>query len=308
MSDRRETCAVANLGLEEVFCSREFGRRPARRFARTAAFEPAEPSQLEQVFLSEWFGRPEAIASGRSATTGHVSAASGSPTLVVLQGGRERSAERNGTRVRVLAAVTGVAAAALVVAGLSSGTGRGPAHPTLSALGPSPNQSSSSGQAAGSPPSFVGSAPTAPAASGAAVTPARPADLGRGAVRASSCSSRRDGRRGGARPNGARSHATEHPNELRGWGQHALTGAQCPGERSLHIGVDRHRNVGRRGPGPAVSRRIAGDHDVIDDARHGPGEGTGRFVTVGRACYGRYPFGTGFRWRKEGIDVRRAVD
>ena len=173
MSDRRETCAVANLGLEEVFCSREFGRRPARRFARTAAFEPAEPSQLEQVFLSEWFGRPEAIASGRSATTGHVSAASGSPTLVVLQGGRERSAERNGTRVRVLAAVTGVAAAALVVAGLSSGTGRGPAHPTLSALGPSPNQSSSSGQAAGSPPSFVVSAPAAPAASGAAVTPAQ---------------------------------------------------------------------------------------------------------------------------------------
>ena len=65
MSDQRRTGAV--ISLEEIFRSREFGRRPARwDGAPVPTVEAADPPHLEQVFLSELFGHPEAIAARRS--------------------------------------------------------------------------------------------------------------------------------------------------------------------------------------------------------------------------------------------------
>lgn len=168
MSDRRETRGVAVLGLEEVFFSREFGRRPAPRASSTGStVAPAEPALLEQVFLSEFFGRPGAIAPMVSTVPEPASAASGRPTFIVLKGDGEGRAERESARYRAIAAVSGVAAAALVVAGLSSGTtaGPGPGQPRLAAQGTSPS-ASSAGPAAGSQPDPSGIGTTSPRPTG----------------------------------------------------------------------------------------------------------------------------------------------
>ena len=61
MSDQRRAGDVVTL--EEIFGSRDFGRRPTRwDSGPVATVEPADPPHLEQLFLSDLFGHPEAIA------------------------------------------------------------------------------------------------------------------------------------------------------------------------------------------------------------------------------------------------------
>ena len=138
MSDQYETGAI--VSLEDVFQSRDFGRRPPRRDASIAAtVEPSDPPQLEQVFLSEFFGHPEAITA-RTASAATVTAPTAPPTLVILTG--RGDAERDFMRYRgAIGAASGVAAAALVVAGVAS-TGRLSQAPTVSAQGQHPGHSS----------------------------------------------------------------------------------------------------------------------------------------------------------------------
>jgi hypothetical protein len=125
MSDQKEAGAVTSL--EEVFLSREFGRLPSRGISSVRfTDEVAEPPQLEQVFLSREFGHPEAVTATTPALVAPV------PALAVLPG----RAERDNTRYRAIAAVSGVAAAALVVVGIAAGTGQPTKQPTVSAQGP----------------------------------------------------------------------------------------------------------------------------------------------------------------------------
>lgn len=136
MSDQQRVGAI--ISLEEVFLSRDFGRRSPRPNASTAAtVDPSDPPQLEQVFLSEWFGHPEAIAAEHASATATTPAVA-QPTLVLLAG---RGTEHDAARYRAIGAVSGVAAAALVVAGVVS-TGQPSGQPTISAQGPPPGHSS----------------------------------------------------------------------------------------------------------------------------------------------------------------------
>jgi hypothetical protein len=165
MSDQQRTGAVTSL--EEVFLSREFGRLPSRGISSTGGSqqELGNPPQLEQVFLAREFGHPEAVTVTRPVLV------ASSPALAALPG----RAERDSTRYRAIAAVSGVAAAALVVVGIAAGTGPPAKHPTLSAQGP--HGSSPAGPTGGSPkgnttqpgPSAVGPGATAASGSGASV-------------------------------------------------------------------------------------------------------------------------------------------
>jgi hypothetical protein len=146
MSDQRPTSAV--ISLEEIFTSREFGRRPARAGTPSvSAVEAIDPPLLEQVFLSELFGHPEALVTSPPRGAGPILPPAERPTLVLLPG--RGDAERDLTRYRgAIGAVSGVAAAALVVAGITtSGTGSRSEQPTISAQGnpPGPNTSGGGG-------------------------------------------------------------------------------------------------------------------------------------------------------------------
>jgi hypothetical protein len=133
MSDQQKTGIGVVLDLEELFLSREFGRKPARSVQSAPAAVASEPAHLEQVFLSEVFGHPEVVAAATQAVVGAAPAAPARPTLVLLQGGGGGSYEHDSTRARAIAAVSGVAAAALAVAGLTAGTGQGPGRPPVTA-------------------------------------------------------------------------------------------------------------------------------------------------------------------------------
>jgi hypothetical protein len=143
MSDQWRPGAV--ISLEEIFRSREFGRRPARRQgAPVAAVEATDPPRLEEVFLSELFGHPEAIAVPAPFSVSPAVPSVVGPTLVLLPGGADP--QRDFTRHRgAIGAVSGVAAAALVVAGMTSGTGSRSQQPTISAEGQPPDQGPTSG-------------------------------------------------------------------------------------------------------------------------------------------------------------------
>lgn len=172
MSERQWTDAV--ISLEEVFKSRDFGRRqPRGAVSGVAMAETFDAPQLEQVFLSEFFGHPEAIAATRVPVTEDRPPAE-RPTLVLLAG--RGSSQFDIARYRgALGAVSGVAAAALAVAGFSSGTGPQQGPPTISAQGPPPGQNPTPG---GGPspgsggvatqPSSSGSGPSAPSSGGPA--------------------------------------------------------------------------------------------------------------------------------------------
>jgi hypothetical protein len=161
MSDQRRAGGV--ISLEEIFRSREFGRRPAQS-ARppVATVEATDPPLLEQVFLSELFGHPEALAATPSPSLLRTDPSVTAPTLVLLSGGED--AERDFTRARgAIGAVSGVAAAALVVAGLTSGTGSPSGQPRISAEGHHPGHSSAPGVGGSLPgPSGVATSPSAP--------------------------------------------------------------------------------------------------------------------------------------------------
>jgi translation initiation factor IF-2 len=163
MSDQRRTGAV--ISLEEIFRSREFGRRPARwDAAPVTTVEAADPPQLEEVFLSELFGHPEAIAAAAPSHIGRTGAPVERPTLVLLRGGEDT--ERDVTRYRgAIGAVSGVAAAALVVAGMSSAPGSRSEQPTISALGEHPGHGSAPGGGGQRPaPGGAATQPNAPGA------------------------------------------------------------------------------------------------------------------------------------------------
>jgi hypothetical protein len=140
----------AIIGLEEIFRSKEFGRRPSARAvgAAAATVEMIDPPQLEEIFLSELFGHPEAIAPPGQLTPTSANTSADRPVLVLLSGGED--AGRDFTRYRgAIGAVSGVAAAALVVAGMTSGTGSQSGRPTISAQGTHPGHGSAPGS--GSP-------------------------------------------------------------------------------------------------------------------------------------------------------------
>ena len=136
MSDQWRPAAV--ISLEEIFRSQEFGRRPMRwDISPVATVEAADPLQLEQVFLSDLFGHPEAIAAPVASGLTRTNPPATRPTLVLLSGRVDTA--RAFTRYRgAIGAVSGVAAAALVVAGITAGTGSRPMQPTISAEGRPP--------------------------------------------------------------------------------------------------------------------------------------------------------------------------
>jgi len=131
MSDQQETGAGVILDLEELFLSREFGRRPMHRTSPAMAAVESASAQLEQVFLSEVFGHPEVVMAATRVVEESAPAVSGWPGLVLLKGGGEGAVERDNAHYRAIAAVSGVAAAALAVAGLNSGTAPRPGRPPI---------------------------------------------------------------------------------------------------------------------------------------------------------------------------------
>lgn len=141
MSEQGEGSTSTNL--EEVFLSREFGPAPFRRGPADGRFgDGAEAPQLEEdllsedfadapaleeVFLSETFGRPRVVVPRR---------AHGAPLELVAPHDAVVTPLRptqESTRYRAIAAVSGVAAAALVVVGVASGGHAG--RPSVSAQG-----------------------------------------------------------------------------------------------------------------------------------------------------------------------------
>jgi hypothetical protein len=164
LSDQQETGIGVILDLEELFLSREFGRRPVRAVSSAPAAVASEPVQLEQVLLSEFLGHPEALAVAAAASTLVAPAPTGRPALVLLKGGGEGTTGPESARVRTLAAVSGVAAAALAVAGLTSGTGQGPGRPGVT------EQAQSARPGHGVPAPAPGGA-SSPGPAGSAVAP-----------------------------------------------------------------------------------------------------------------------------------------
>jgi hypothetical protein len=126
MSDQEEAGVI--YSLEEVFLSREFGRAPLRRARVTGGTEElADTPELEQVFLSETFGKPQAVPALRAVPREPEPVPDHAPGTLPF-------VPRESTRHRAVAAVSGVAAAALVVAGVASGNGQ-PGRPVVSAQG-----------------------------------------------------------------------------------------------------------------------------------------------------------------------------
>jgi hypothetical protein len=172
MSDQLETSASVTLDLEELFLSGEFGRRMPRPSLSAAATVESEPVQLEHVFRSDVFGHPEVVAAATRIVEESAAADSARPVLVLLQGGGEarRHVEHDTTRYRAIAAVSGVAAAALAVAGLAPGTDQGPGRPpvTEQALGTPPGHGTRSpGGSHSGPNATVGPAATGTAGASA---------------------------------------------------------------------------------------------------------------------------------------------
>ncbi len=158
MADQRE--AGTDRSLEEVFLSREFGRAANHRVTIDGWSQDAvDAPELEQVFLSESFGRPRVMTTPRPSPV--------PPQLVVPGGAVVASLHppRENTRYRAIAAVSGIAAAALVVAGVASGGGTS-RRPTVSAQSQSVRTGSvPGGEAPGdSSHPFPVAGPAAPAA------------------------------------------------------------------------------------------------------------------------------------------------
>ena len=154
MSDR----VGVRSDLEEIFLAREFGRftvQPLRAVEEDLAVAP-EPRGLEEVFLSRDFGRPVAL----ELVHGDLEPA---PNVVEFPfAGPGATPFDPEFRQRAVAALSGVAAAALVIAGLLSAGGQH-APTTSSALG----RPSLPGGSAVSP-DHGAPAPTLPAGPGSA--------------------------------------------------------------------------------------------------------------------------------------------
>ena len=143
MSDKQEAGVITDL--EEVFLSREFGRAPIQRIAVGGTAEPLDD-------------RPAGAGSPREETGRLLALPSLKPTVAA---GEDGAVPRGNLQHRAIAAVSGVAAAALVVAGLVSGGGH-PGHPVVSAQGKGSNAGSPQGSVATGPSTSAGSlGPTA---------------------------------------------------------------------------------------------------------------------------------------------------
>jgi hypothetical protein len=192
MSERSEEGGTATL--EELFLSREFGRSPARlpsvefgpartpRSALAAAPGRSSPSghdaapdavrrtYLEEVFLSERFGKTHRLASATTEDGELVES-----VIVPL-----RPLPLESTRYRAVAAASGVAAAALVIAGMASGSGQ-PTSTSIAAAG-RPTSPHNGGDARSGAP-VRGPAGAPPAASETTVSAGNAANgLGAGAT------------------------------------------------------------------------------------------------------------------------------
>ena len=279
MSDQRRAGDV--ISLEEIFRSWEFGRRPTQS-ARSpvATVESTDPPLLEQVFLSELFGHPEALAATPTPSLLPTGPSVTGPTLVLLSG--RGDAERDFTRARgAIGAVSGVAAAALVVAGMTSGTGSPSGQPTVSAEGHQPGHGSPPGGGGSLPePGGVATSPSAPgpgrrpAARGnrrlSGRDPGRPARLchdprHRSARRRSAAAGTGLGRSLAARP-GWRDGAVGH---LAGWRrQRAHAGLRHRRQHRLDRRLDGDGGFER--PRPRGAGGLAGDR--IAQQRRGNGD------------------------------------
>ena len=145
MSDEQE--AVVITDLEEVFLSREFGRAPAHRIAVGGTAESLDERSTSTDSRREVRARLRAL-----------------PSPEASNGAAGAAVPRGNLQHRAIAAVSGVAAAALVVAGLVSG-GSHPAHQDVSAQGKDASAGSPQGSVATAPSSSalipVSSGPTA---------------------------------------------------------------------------------------------------------------------------------------------------
>jgi hypothetical protein len=144
MSDEQETGVITDL--EEVFLSREFGRAPARRIAVGGAEAPLDDRLARAGAARGDTAHLRALPSLEPHFAAAAAAADGVAAAAVPRGNLQH---------RAIAAVSGVAAAALVVAGLASGGGHPGGHQLVSAQG--------KGTSTGSPQSSVG--PTSPSSS-----------------------------------------------------------------------------------------------------------------------------------------------
>lgn len=183
MSDQQQTGSSVVLDLEALFLSREFGRRPVRSVTIAPASVASEPAWLEQVFLSDAFGHPEVLAMAaryEEPVPVPAHAVSRRPALVLLQGGGEGAIAHGATppHHRAIAAVSGVAAAALAVAGLTSGTGQEPGRPpvTEQAQGSLPSHGGTGTGGVFQPGPAVSAGP--PGGRGSTVTPAASGSAG----------------------------------------------------------------------------------------------------------------------------------
>lgn len=162
MSGQRDGGTTTNL--EEIFLSRAFGQAPTRRSAVDGRFEQiagapqrnevvvGEARPLEDIFLSASFGRPRAVAPPRRPATSPELLDAHDAVITPLHHPRG-AVWSESTRSRAIAAVSGVAAAALVVTGVASGGGRA-VRPTVSAQGQrvSPRPQQGGGAPGGSSP------------------------------------------------------------------------------------------------------------------------------------------------------------
>jgi hypothetical protein len=148
--------------LEELFLAREFGRPSGRhlRAVEEDLGEAPEPRELEEVFCSRDFGRPvalELLEGGNEPVPNVVEFPFAGPGAKPLD---------RAVRQRAVAALSGVAAAALVIAGLASAGGHaGRADVSALAHQSSPN----GGTSVGANPGGAVPAP-GPTSNGAPVT------------------------------------------------------------------------------------------------------------------------------------------
>ncbi len=157
MSDGGEVATITSL--EQFFLSRDFGHSeevelPIRldELWLSAEYDPQDVSEfgkLEEVFLSRDFGQP-LIEADEDNTADHLEG----PSATVLAFTPRDAPARH----RAVAVISGVAAAALVVAGVAAGSG----HPNNSGVtqAQAPSPAKPGGSAPSTPPSSTPVVPT----------------------------------------------------------------------------------------------------------------------------------------------------
>jgi hypothetical protein len=139
--------AVGGVSVDEGVIAQHVGGipRPALPSLSVPAEDTGTDGQLEEVFLSSQFGKRLTLLWSLVPADPPAGAASAAETVAVPF---PTHAQQEHNRYRAVAAVSGIAAAALVVAGVSSGTGhqgpprsppKGRRSPRLHRAGPGPS-------------------------------------------------------------------------------------------------------------------------------------------------------------------------